>query len=59
MELGRFIKIYSFLPLEERNLTIVVIDGEPINWKRAYDEIKNKTPLGKRIFNILVKRGLI
>lgn len=59
MELERFIKVYSFLPLEERNLTVVVINEEPVNWKRAYEEIKNRTELGKNIYEMLVKRGMI
>ena len=59
MDIERFMSIYSFLPLEERKLTVVVIDGEPINWARAYKEITNKTPLGEKIFKRLVKKGLI
>ncbi len=59
MDSERFIKIYSFLPLEERKLTVAIIDGEPINWVRAYKEITGKTPLGERIFQKLVEKGLI
>jgi len=59
MDSERFMKIYSFLPLEERKLTVILIDGEPINWARAYKEIRDKTPLGEKIFNKLVEKGLI
>ena len=59
MDIARFMKIYSFLPIEERKLTVVVIDGEPISWVRAYKEIKDKTPLGEAIFNKLVEKNLI
>ena len=59
MALERFLKVYSYLPLEERKLTIIVMDGEPVNWKRAYEEIKNRTELGEKIQKLLEKRGLI
>ena len=59
MDIARFMKIYSFLPIEERKLTVVVIDNEPINWVRAYKEIRDKTPLGERIFKKLVNKGII
>ena len=59
MDIERFMKIYSFLPLEERKLTVVIIDGEPINWARAYKEIADKTPLGEKIFNKLIEKDVI
>jgi hypothetical protein len=59
MSLERFMKVYSYLPLEERKLTIVVIGGQPINWKRAYEEIKKETKLGEQIQKKLIKLNLI
>lgn len=41
-------KVYSFLPLEERKLTVVLIDREPVSWVKAYKEIKEKPPWGKK-----------
>jgi hypothetical protein len=54
-----FLKVYSFLPIEERKLTVVIIDSQPISWARAYLEIKEDTALGKRILKKLEERGLI
>lgn len=49
----RFFKIYANLPLPLRNEIIVVIDGEPINWRVAHLEISNKTTLGETILGKL------
>lgn len=49
MTLSRFVNVYNSLPLAERNLPAVVIDGEAISWNLCYEEIKNNTELGKRI----------
>jgi len=38
-------KIYYFLPLEERKLMIILVDGEPVNLIMSYKEIKDRTPL--------------
>lgn len=59
MSLERFVKVYTSLPLEERKLTVVIIDGEPINWIRAHEEIKNNTQLGKKIQEKLMAEGII
>ncbi len=54
-----FFKIYSGLPLEERKLTIIVLDGEPINWNLASQEIKNNTSKGQKILKTLKELELI
>jgi len=54
-----FFKVYSVLPLEERNNTVVVTDEEPINWHLAFQEIKNKTERGKKILKILKELEII
>ncbi len=55
----RFILVYGNLPLEERKLPVIVIDGEAFTWARSYLEIKNKTLLGKTIGERLLKLGII
>ena len=44
-----FLKAYSNLLEDERNQIIVIIEGRPYTWNRAYDEIKQDTGLGKKI----------
>lgn len=55
----RFFKVYSGLPLEERDKVIVIIEGEPINWNLAYQEIKNNTKNGMKILDILKELEII
>ena len=55
----RFMKVYAYLPLEERKLTVVVIDGEPVSWTRAWKEVQGKTDLGDCIVKKLVQKGFI
>ena len=59
MSLERFIKVYASLPLEERKLTIVIIDDQPISWIRAHEEIKKDTELGKKIQKKLEEEDII
>lgn len=54
-----FMKLYSSLPLKERDMTIVVIDGEPMSWRRAYEEIRAQTTLGEAIFNKLIELKIL
>lgn len=49
----KFFKVYSGLPLEERNKVIVILGEEPISWNLAYQEIKNNTKNGKKILDML------
>lgn len=55
----RFFRIYSGLPIEERDNPIVVIDDEPINWKLAHEEISNETKRGEKILNMLIDLKII
>ena len=48
-----FFNVYSSIPLKERKNTVVVIDGQPISWILAFQEIKNNTLQGKKILKIL------
>ena len=54
-----FFKAYSNLPEDERGQVIVVIDGKPHSWNKAYDEIKAETELGEKILNRLGELGVI
>ena len=54
-----FFKIYSSIPIEERNNTVTVIEEKPISWALAYQEIKNKTKLGQKILKILKSLDII
>ena len=56
---SRFLKVYSNLPLEERQRPIVFIDDAPISWIMASREISEETDLGKKILNKLVELGFI
>ncbi|MEA3430875.1 MAG: hypothetical protein U9R08_06375 [Nanoarchaeota archaeon] len=55
----KFFKVYSGLPIKERENTIVVIDDEPINWKLAHEEVSNETEIGKKVLKILIKLEII
>lgn len=59
MTLSRFTKVFSSLPLAERDLVCVVIGGDGISWRLAYDQIKEDTELGKKIQKELEKLELI
>lgn len=59
MSLDRFMKVYSNLPLQERNQVVVVIDDEPITWNMAYNEIRHNTELGRKIDNKLAELDII
>ena len=54
-----FFKAYSNLPEDERNQVIIVIDGKPYTWNRAYDEIKGETKLGKKILDRMDELGIL
>mgnify|MGYP001580782123 FL=1 len=54
-----FFKIYSNIPLEERNNALVVIKDKPMSWNLAYQEIKNKTKLGQEILKRLKRLDII
>ena len=54
-----FFKVYSGVPLEERDNAIAVIDKKPVSWNLAYQEIKNKTSNGEKILKILKELEII
>ncbi len=55
----KFLKAYSNLLGDERNEIIVIIDGKPYTWNRAYDEVSQNTELGNKIVNKMVELGLL
>jgi len=54
-----FLKTYSDLPIKTREEILIVVDGEPITWKVAYNEIKNNTKLGRKILIKLKNIGIL
>jgi len=54
-----FFRIYSSLPLEEREKVIVIIDDEPISWNLAYQEIKHNTNRARNILKVLKELEII
>ena len=55
----RFFKVYSGLPIGERDNTIMFIEDEPINWKLAHEEVSNETKRGEKILNMLIELKII
>ena len=49
MSLERFMKVFTSLPLPERELTVIVVENQPVSWNRTHTEITNKTKLGNVI----------
>lgn len=58
-DISKFIKVYSNLPLKVREEIIAVIDGEPVSWNVAHQEIVNNTEKGRAIFKKLVSLRII
>lgn len=54
-----FFKVYSNLPIEERNKVVAVVEEQPISWNLAYQEIKNETKLGEKILKMLKELEII
>ena len=54
MNLERFMKVYSNLPINLRKEVVIVIDKEPISWNVARNEIEHNTKLGKKILKKLI-----
>jgi len=49
----KFLKIYPNIPENLRNDIIAVVDGKTYTWDVAFFEIKNNTPIGKKILKEL------
>lgn len=55
----KFLIAYAGVLESLRKEIIAVIDGKTYNWNSAYFEIKNDTPLSKKILNSLKNMGII
>jgi hypothetical protein len=58
-EFQDFFRVYANLPLNIRNQVVVAIDGEPITWKVAFNEMTHNTKKGKLIYETLKKLKII
>ena len=49
----RFFRLYPNLPIGERSMPCIVVNvngrSEPLSWRVCLVEVKNRTPLSKRI----------
>ncbi len=57
----QFLKVYANIPLNLRDETILLLEGEkiPITWNVAYLEVRGNTEAGKEILEKLKKMDLI
>jgi len=55
----RFLKVYANLPIGMRTEIIAIVDGKPITWNVAFDEIEKETEAGKKVIKQLAERGMI
>ena len=56
---AKFLKAYAHLPETIRNQIIVVVDGKTYTWDAVYFEVKNNTPLFKKLLNTLFASKII
>ena len=54
-----FFRVFSNVPIDERDNVVVIIEGEPISWRLAYIEIKNNTKRGEKILKTLKELEVI
>ena len=50
---SKFLEVYANLPAGERGKIVAVVDNEPYTWNSAMIEIKQETPKGKKILEVL------
>jgi UV DNA damage repair endonuclease len=55
----KFLRAYANVPDKLREDILVVVDDKSYTWNAAYLEIKNNTPLGKKILKNLELMGLL
>lgn len=53
MDKEKFLRIYSRLPVAEKRMPAVIIDGEPCSWNVILMEVKRNTKIGKRMLRQL------
>lgn len=59
VDASRFFTVYDNIPINSRKELVLLIDGQPVSWEVAYNEIKNRTQLGYKILEMLVKLDFI
>ena len=55
----KFFTVLPNVPSNERHQTVVVIDGQPISWREANNQIKHKTELGLQIGQKLIELEIV
>lgn len=56
---SKFLKIFANIPENLRKDIIAVINKQPYTWNTAFIEIRDNTPLGKKILKTLEEIGII
>lgn len=56
---ARFLKAYSQVPDILKNQIVVMINSKPYTWDSIYFEVKDNTPLSKKILNTLSNMNII
>ena len=57
---AKFMRVFANIPEKIRGEDLIaVIDDKPFTWNTAMIEIKNNSPLGKKIMKKLGKLGII
>jgi len=59
MKRDKFLRVFANIPDRLREDILVVIDEKPYTWNAAYLEIKDNTPLGKKILKTLEKMKIL
>lgn len=59
MSIGKFRKVYSVLPDDEKKKPILVVNDKIITWNDAFSEISSKTELGGQIQKKLEELDII
>ena len=56
---AKFIKSFADIPENLRGDIVVVVDKKPYTWNTAFLEVKENTPLGKKILKTLEGIGIL
>ena len=57
--LDRFVKVFSNLPITQRDKVVIVVNGQPISWNVAYEQLRTGGDLSKEIAEKLIKLKII
>lgn len=56
---AKFLGMFANIPENLRRDILVVVDKKPYTWNTAYLEVKDDTPLGKKILKTLEEMGVL